>query len=56
MRTFSIVTRINIALACIVTLALGTMMVSYWLSDRADSDAHAINVAGSLRMQSSTKS
>ncbi|MDD4862849.1 MAG: type IV pili methyl-accepting chemotaxis transducer N-terminal domain-containing protein [Alishewanella agri] len=52
MRTFSIVTRINIALACIVTLALGTMMVSYWLSDRADSDAHAINVAGSLRMQS----
>lgn len=52
MRTFSIVTRINIALACIVTLALGTMMVSYWLSGRADSDAHAINVAGSLRMHS----
>ncbi|MCT8124960.1 type IV pili methyl-accepting chemotaxis transducer N-terminal domain-containing protein [Alishewanella sp. BS5-314] len=52
MRTFSIVTRINIALACIVTLALSTMMVSYWLSDKADSDAHAVNVAGSLRMQS----
>ncbi|MCC5852815.1 MAG: HAMP domain-containing protein [Alkalimonas sp.] len=52
MRPFSVVTRINIALACIVTLALTTMMVSYWLSDKADSDAHAVNVAGSLRMQS----
>ncbi|CAM5221025.1 hypothetical protein [Alishewanella longhuensis] len=32
MRQFSIVTRINIALACIVTLAIGTMLASYWLS------------------------
>lgn len=52
MRQFSIVTRINIALACIVTLAIGTMLVSYWLSDKTESDAHAVNVAGSLRMQS----
>ena len=52
MRQFSIVTRINIALACIVTLAVGTMLASYWLSDKTDSDAHAVNVAGSLRMQS----
>ena len=52
MRQFSIVTRINIALACIVTLAIGTMLASYWLSDKTDSDAHAVNVAGSLRMQS----
>lgn len=51
MRNFSIISRINIALACIVTLALSTMVVSYWLSEKADSDAHAINVAGSLRMQ-----
>ncbi|MBV2127582.1 ATP-binding protein [Arsukibacterium indicum] len=52
MRQFSIVTRINIALACIVTLAIGTMLVSYWLSDRTQNDAHAVNIAGSLRMQS----
>lgn len=51
MRQFSIVTRINIALACIITLAVGTMLVSYWLSDRTQNDAHAVNVAGSLRMQ-----
>ena len=36
MRQFSIVTRINIALACIVTLAVGTMLASYWLSDKTD--------------------
>ncbi|WP_019674505.1 ATP-binding protein [Arsukibacterium perlucidum] len=52
MRQFSIVTRINIALACIVTLAIGTMLASYWLSDKAGNDAHAVNIAGSLRMQS----
>ena len=52
MRQFSIVTRINIALACIVTLAVGTMLASYWLSDKTDNDAYAVNVAGSLRMQS----
>ncbi|MDX1538880.1 type IV pili methyl-accepting chemotaxis transducer N-terminal domain-containing protein [Arsukibacterium sp.] len=52
MRQFSIVSRINIALACIVALAIGTMLVSYWLSDKTDNDAHAVNVAGSLRMQS----
>lgn len=52
MRQFSIVTRINIALACIVMLAVGTMLASYWLSDKTDSDAYAVNVAGSLRMQS----
>lgn len=52
MRQFSIVSRINIALACIVTLAIGTMLASYWLSDKTDNDAHAVNVAGSLRMQS----
>jgi two-component system nitrate/nitrite sensor histidine kinase NarX len=48
---FSIVTRIGVALALIVVLALGTMIISYWISERADSDASAINIAGSLRMQ-----
>lgn len=50
-KEFSIVTRIGVALSCIVTLALGTMLISYWLSEKADSDALAINIAGSLRMQ-----
>ncbi|HSG51136.1 MAG TPA: type IV pili methyl-accepting chemotaxis transducer N-terminal domain-containing protein, partial [Rheinheimera sp.] len=51
MRQFSIVTRINIALACIVILAVSTMLWSYWLSDKTEHDAHAVNIAGSLRMQ-----
>lgn len=51
MKKFSIVTRIGVALSCIVVLALSTMLLSYWLSEKADSDALAINVAGSLRMQ-----
>jgi len=50
MRSRSLVLSIKLALAGIVTLAAITMAVSYWLSVRADSDAHAINLAGSLRM------
>lgn len=52
MRHSSIVIRISAALAGIVALAAATMLTSYWISDKADSDAYAINVAGSLRMQS----
>lgn len=51
MRPTSLVVSIKLALAGIVTLAALTMAASYWLSDRADSDAYAINLAGSLRMQ-----
>ena len=51
MQKISIVTRISVALACIVSLAIGTILVSYWLSDKLDSYAQAINTAGSLRMQ-----
>lgn len=50
MRSTSLVLSIKLALAGIVALAAMTMAASYWLSDRADSDAHAINLAGSLRM------
>ncbi len=50
MRPTSLVLSIKFALAGIVALAAMTMAVSYWLSDQADSDAHAINLAGSLRM------
>lgn len=51
MRQTSLVIRISLALAGIVALAMATMVTSYWISDRADSDAYAINLAGSLRMQ-----
>ncbi|HTF97733.1 MAG TPA: histidine kinase [Cellvibrio sp.] len=52
MRQSSIVIRISIALAGIVALSMATMMTSYWISDKADSDAAAVNIAGSLRAQS----
>ncbi len=52
MRQVSIVTRIGVALGCMVALTIGTLLASYWLSEKADQDAMAINVAGSLRMQS----
>lgn len=51
MRRTSLVIRIGLALAGIVALAAVTMVSSYWISDRADSHAYAINLAGSLRMQ-----
>jgi len=52
MRQSSIVIRISVALAGIVALAMTTMLTSYWISDKADSDAAAINIAGSLRAKS----
>lgn len=47
----SIIVRISVALAGIVVLGMSTMLISYWLSERAENDSLAINVAGSLRMQ-----
>ena len=47
----SIIVRLSIALAGIVLLGMSTMLISYWLSERAENDSLAINVAGSLRMQ-----
>lgn len=48
----SIVVRISVAIAGIVALSMATMLTSYWISDKADSDAAAINIAGSLRVKS----
>jgi two-component system, NarL family, nitrate/nitrite sensor histidine kinase NarX len=48
----SIVVRISLALTCIVLLGMTTMLISYWISEKAENDSLAINVAGSLRMQS----
>lgn len=47
----SLITSIKLALAGIVALAAVTMVTTYWISDRSDSDAYAINLAGTLRMQ-----
>src|SRR5690606_35827786 len=52
MRQTSIVTRVSAMLTSIVLLAVAAMMTSYYISDRADDDAYAINLAGSLRWQS----
>lgn len=52
MNSSSVITKINLSLTAIIVMAVSTIMVSYWLSDQADNDAYAINVAGSLRMQS----
>lgn len=51
MRSSSLVISIKLALTGIVALAAFTMAVSYWISERSDTDAYAINLAGSLRMQ-----
>ena len=48
----SIIVRVSAVLAGIVILGMSTMLISYWLSERAENDSLAINVAGSLRMQS----
>ena len=52
MPRLSVITRINLALIVVIVMSISTIMVSYWLSDQADNDAYAINVAGSLRMHS----
>src|SRR5690554_5748555 len=51
MKNLSIVTRIGIALSAMVGLTIVTLLASYWLSEKADHDALAINIAGSLRYQ-----
>lgn len=51
MRQTSLVIRISLALTGIVALAAISMVTSYRISQQADSDAHAINLSGSLRMQ-----
>lgn len=52
MKQTSIITRINLAMAAIIVMAISTIMVSYWLSDQADNDAYVVNIAGAMRMHS----
>ncbi len=48
----SIVFRIGVMMTLIIALAIFSMLSSYFISDMADSDAAAVNLSGSLRMQS----
>lgn len=52
MRQTSIVIRVSTMIVSIVLLAIGSNLASYWISRQADTDAYAINLAGSLRWQS----
>src|SRR5690554_553435 len=52
MRSTSIITRINVALATIIIMAATTILISFWLSAKSDNDAYVINKTGSMRMNS----
>src|SRR5690554_5944253 len=52
MRSTSIITRINVALATIIIMAATTILISFWLSTKSDNDAYVINKTGSMRMNS----
>ncbi|QIR16414.1 ATP-binding protein [Shewanella aestuarii] len=47
----SVMFHITLSLSSIIAIAIMTMFASYWITEQADIDAYAINVGGSLRMQ-----
>ncbi|MDE1462877.1 type IV pili methyl-accepting chemotaxis transducer N-terminal domain-containing protein [Spartinivicinus poritis] len=49
---YSLLTRVGVAFAAVVTLGLVSMISSVIIADSAEGDSYAINLAGSLRMQS----
>lgn len=48
---YSVMSYINLSLFIIITITLMSIFFSYWMTEKADSDAHAINLSGSMRMQ-----
>jgi len=42
---------INLSLFTIIGITLLSIFFSFWMTEQADSDAHAINLSGSMRMQ-----
>ncbi len=48
----SIIFRMGALMVALVTLALASMLSSYFIADKAERDAEAVNLSGSLRMQS----
>ena len=47
----SVMLYITLSLTSIIAIAIMTMFASYWITEQADIDAYAINIGGSLRMQ-----
>lgn len=47
----SVMTYIKGSMIGIISLAICTLFASYWITERADLDARAINLSGSLRME-----
>ncbi|MCW3173916.1 ATP-binding protein [Shewanella subflava] len=47
----SVMFYITMSLTSIIAIAIMTMFASYWITEQADIDAYAINISGSLRMQ-----
>ena len=48
----SIIFRIGTMMSLLIALALSSMISSFLISEMADNDAAAVNISGSLRMQS----
>lgn len=47
----SVMNYINLSLFIIVTIAMMSIFFSFWISEKADNDAKAINLSGTMRMQ-----
>lgn len=48
---YSVMSYINLSLFTIIAITLMSIFFSFWMTEQADSDAHAINLSGSMRMQ-----
>lgn len=47
----SVMNLIHVSLFAIIAVALLSIFFSFWISEKSDNDARAINLAGSMRMQ-----
>ena len=47
----SVMNYINLSLFTIIGITLVSIFYSFWMTEQADTDAHAINLSGSMRMQ-----
>ncbi len=47
----SVMNYINLSLFAIIGIALVSIFFSFWITEKTDSDARAINLSGSMRMQ-----
>lgn len=47
----SVMTYITLSMASIIAVGLITIFISFWITELADKDAQAINLSGSMRMQ-----